>query len=172
MTRQYRPGRYEKNGLPPKPSRGLLDRFVKLIKNQGLAEKDSVKLIPWAKVPIIKFVEVRSGLNVDLSFNNDTGLTAVETFHAWKVTHPIMPILVSIVKQFLMIRGLNDVATGGLGGFSIICLVTSFLQHLPTPSPTENIGRLLVEFFNLYGYMLDRDHVTIRMDPPGYIEKV
>jgi non-canonical poly(A) RNA polymerase PAPD5/7 len=158
--------------LPPKPPRSLLDRFATLLRQQGLAEKGSVVVIAHAKVPIIKFKEARSGLRVDLSFDNDTGLKAVETFQTWRALHPVMPMLVAVVKQFLMIRGLNDVATGGIGGFTIICLVTSLLQHLPNTRPTANLGEILVEFFNLYGYLLDRETVAIRMDPPGYVDKV
>jgi len=76
------------------------------------------------------------------------------------------------VKQYLMIRGLNDVASGGLGGFSTICLVTSLLQHLPAPKQPLNLGQVLVEFFNLYGNLFDRDSVIIRLDPPSYLDKV
>lgn len=172
ITSKFRPGKYGANGLPPPISRKLLGRYHTLIKTYGLAVPDSIKLIPWAKVPIIKFTEARSKLQVDLSFDNDTGITAVETFQAWKTLHPTVPILVSVIKQFLMIRGLNDVAIGGLGGFSIICLVTSLLQHMPGAGANSNVGQVLVEFFNLYGYLLDRQTVAIRMDPPGYIDKV
>jgi non-canonical poly(A) RNA polymerase PAPD5/7 len=123
------------------------------------------------KVNRVKFVDEVSGIRVDLSFNNDTGVAANDTVQKWREQHPAMPILASVIKQFLMIRGLNDVATGGLGGFSIICLATSLLQHLPGSSPV-NLGQALVEFFNLYGNLLDRNIVAIRMDPPGYIDKV
>lgn len=172
LTRSYRPGNVMRNGIPPKPPRKLLERFAALLRNSGIAKPTTVLTIPWAKVPIVKFIDARTGLKVDLSFDNDSGLTANETFQSWKVAYPTMPILVSIIKQFLMIRGLNDVASGGLGGFSIICLVTSLVQHMPGLGPTANLGEMLVEFFNLYGNLLDRDSVAIRMDPPGYIDKV
>lgn len=129
-------------------------------------------MILHAKVPIIKFVERLTGLKIDLSFNNDSGIVANETFEKWKAAYPAMPVIVSVVKHFLMIRGLNDVAVGGLGGFSIICLVTSLVQHLPMATSPTNLGQLLVEFFNLYGNLLDREAVAIRLDPPGYIDKV
>jgi len=83
-----------------------------------------------------------------------------------------MPILVSIIKHFLMMRGLNDVAFGGLGGFSIICLVTSLAQHLPSTGQPPNLGLMLLEFFNLYGNLFNRHDVAIRLRPPSYISKV
>lgn len=81
-----------------------------------------------------------------------------------------MSIIVAVIKQFLMIRGLNDNASGGLGGFATICMVTSLVQNMPTQN--QNLGELLVEFFNLYGNLLNVQDVGIRLDPPGYINKV
>ena len=172
LQHSFRPGTTHASGLPPPPSRSLLNKFAKRLRDKGLARAGTVQLIPFAKVPIIKFLEEVSGLRVDLSFNNDTGVTANDTFQKWKSQHPAMPILVSVIKQFLMIRGLNDVAIGGLGGFSVICLVTSLMQHMPGASPPSNLGQLLVEFFNLYGNLIDKETVAVRLDPPGYIDKV
>lgn len=69
-----------------------------------------------------------------------------------------------------MIRGLNDNASGGLGGFASICMVTSLVQNMPTHK--DHLGELLVEFFNLYGNLLNVQDVGIRMEPPGYFSKV
>lgn len=82
-----------------------------------------------------------------------------------------MPVIVAVIKQYLMIRGLNDVSVGGIGGFTVICLVTSILQHFPS-TKVLNLGEVLVEFFNVYGNLFDRDTVAIRMDPPAYLDKV
>lgn len=171
FTRDYRPNR-----VPDKQDvQSALFFFARHLRRQ-IAKPGTVIPISRSKVPIVKFVDAISDLKVDLCFDNDTGVNAIETFQKWKQEFPVMPILVSIIKQFLMIRGLNDVANGGLGGFSTICLVTSLLQmyphqHAGCPTST-NLGELLLEFFNLYGYILDRDSVVIRLDPPGYMDKV
>ena len=44
------------------------------------------------------------------------------------VDHGVARSLVLLVKAFLNQRGMNEVFTGGLGSYSIICLVVSFLQ--------------------------------------------
>lgn len=168
----FRPSQSGANGLPPAPPRSLLNKFAKRLRDKGLARANSVQLIPWAKVPIIKFIDDVSGLRIDLSFNNDTGVATNETVQRWQSQYPAMPIIVSIIKQFLKVRGLNDVAIGGLGGFSIICLVTSHIQHLPGTTAPSNLGDILLQFFNLYGNLFDRNTVAIRLDPPGYIDKV
>ncbi|EXJ90525.1 hypothetical protein A1O1_03628 [Capronia coronata CBS 617.96] len=167
LTSNYRPGR-----LPTREDgRRVLPHFSRHLRMNQIAKPNSIVVISGAKVPIIKFVDRVSGLKVDLSFDNDSGIVAIDTFQKWKKEYPAMPVIVAIIKQFLMIRGLNDVATGGLGGFSTICLVTSLLQHMPPIKQRMNLGEVLLEFFNLYGNVFDKDSVIIRLEPPGYVDK-
>ena len=142
-----------------------------------VAERGSVECIVSAKVPIIKFVDRITGIRVDMSFENDTGIIANDTFSFWKRQFPAMPILVIVIKQFLMMRDLNDVSTGGLGGFSVTCLVTSLLQNMPRVQtgdviPEHHLGEILVEFLDFYGNQLDISRTGIMMNPPGYFDKV
>ena len=143
-----------------------------ILDREKVAVAGSLQPIAKAKVPIIKFVDAVTGLKVDLSFNNDTGIVANNTFHQWKAQYPAMPILVSVIKQFLMVRGLNDVAFGGLGGLSTICLVTSLLQHHVLPGQIPNLGNLLLNFFHYYGHVFNKQNLAIRLEPPGYVRKV
>ncbi|KAK5047250.1 hypothetical protein LTR84_006772 [Exophiala bonariae] len=171
LTLQHRPGVIPLKGDAKYPLR----TFEKFLRTRKIAEQGSIVAILSAKVPIIKFVDRISGLKIDLCVDNDSGFTAIETVKKWKQEYPLMPHLASIVKQFLMIRGLNDVATGGLGGFATICLVTSFMQLYPrlhaTTGQVVNLGELLLEFFDFYGNVFDKEKVAIRLDPPGYVEK-
>lgn len=151
-------------------------RFADYLRG-SIAQKGSVEAITGAKVPIIKFVDQITGIRVDISFENDTGIIANETFDMWKHQFPAMPVLVTIIKQFLMMRGLNEVATGGLGGFSVTCLVTSMLQNLPRVQtgemiPEQHLGEMLIEFLDFYGNQLDIARTGITMNPPGYFDKV
>lgn len=154
-----------------------MHRFGDHLRKSGFAEADSVEVIPWAKVPLIKFVDQITGIRVDVSFENQTGLTANDTFNAWKSQFPAMPVIVTLIKQFLLMRGLNEVVCGGLGGFSVTCLVTSLLQNLPRFQtgeliPEQHLGEILIEFLDLYGNRLDTARTGITMNPPGYFDKV
>jgi len=153
-----------------------MHRFSNYLR-KTVAEPDSVETIVGAKVPIIKFVDKITAIRVDISFENDTGIIANDTFASWKRQFPAMPILVTLIKQFLMMRGLNEVATGGLGGFSVTCLVTSMLQNMPRVQtgeliPEQHLGEMLLEFLDLYGNQLDIARTGITMNPPGYYDKV
>lgn len=57
---------------------------AKFLGSCGLARPGSVQPIAKAKVPIVKFIDDLTGLKVDLSFNNDTGVAANATFKKWQ----------------------------------------------------------------------------------------
>lgn len=157
-------------------SNGKMRKFGNYLETT-VAERGSVECIPNAKVPIIKFVDRITAIRVDMSFENNTGIVANDTFSLWKGQFPAMPILVTVIKQFLMMRGLNDVATGGLGGFSVTCLVISLLQNMPRVQtgkviPDHHLGEMLIEFLDFYGNQLDISRTGISMNPPGYFDKV
>lgn len=63
------------------------------------------------------------------------------------VDHGAARSLVLLVKAFLAQRGMNEVFTGGLGSYSIICLVISFLQASSRPSSSAAILSRLTFFF-------------------------
>jgi len=158
-------------------SSSSMHRLSRYLQDKKIAELGSIEVISGAKVPLIKFVDRITSLRVDMSFENDTGLVANDTFQSWKQEYPAMPIIVTIIKQFLMMRGLNEVVNGGLGGFSVTCLVTSLLQNMPRVRtheivPEHHLGEILLEFLDLYGNQLDLSRTGIQMQPPGYFDKV
>ncbi|KAL8835708.1 MAG: hypothetical protein Q9170_003210 [Blastenia crenularia] len=157
-------------------TQGAMQSFAAHLERIGLASSGSLEVIHKAKVPIIKFIDQMTGIHVDISFENETGLVANETFSAWKHHYPAMPIITILIKQFLKMRGLDEVVNGGLGGFSVTCLVTSLLQNLPRVQsgevdPEHNLGEMLLEFLDLYGNQFDLARTGISMNPPGYYDK-
>ena len=173
ISDDYRRGGYARLGT----TRSFMYRLAKQLGRAGMTQAESVEVIWHAKVPIIKFVDRLTGLKVDLSFESYTGITALETFQLWRKQFPAMPALVTLVKQFLLIRGLNEVFTGGLGGFSVTCLVVSMLQHLPqiqsgSMNQQHHLGELFMDFLDLYGNKFNLVTTAISMNPPGYFPKV
>lgn len=152
--------------------KGQIYAYAAFIRSTDIPVPGSIETIAHARVPILKFVDKLTGLKVDLSFDNDSGLVANHTFHQWKAEYPAMLPIVAVIKQFLLLRGLNEVVTGGLGGLSITCLVTSLLQHLPHGHLEPNLGSVLMDFFNFYGNSLEFEKVGIRLNPPGFFNKV
>lgn len=142
-------------------------RAARKLESKGVAV--DITVISKAKVPIVKFVDSMTGIKVDLSFENLTGMEAQQTYKEWTRMYPDMVPLVALVKQFLAMRGLNDVHLGGLGGFSIICLVVSYLQLEPK---SANLGESFVNFLDYYGNKFDLARKRIVMNPPHLADKV
>jgi non-canonical poly(A) RNA polymerase PAPD5/7 len=168
---------FEEQGIPMYSNRNMLFGCLRRLEGSGIVRQGTGVCIHKAKVPIIKFVDDLTGIKVDISFENLTGVVANATYDKWKSEYPAMMYLTPIIKQFLMMRNLNEVFTGGLGGFSITCLVISFLQHHPAIQSglmiaERHLGELLVEFLDLYGNKFNMDATGITLNPPGYFPKI
>ncbi|SCV05140.1 LANO_0H00936g1_1 [Lachancea nothofagi CBS 11611] len=159
-----------------KENRNCLYSLASFLKRRKLATQ--VEVIAKARVPIIKFVEPESQIHIDVSFERINGLEAAKVIRGWLNETAGLRELVLIVKQFLSARRLNNVHTGGLGGFSIICLVYAFLQLHPRVlsadiNTKENLGILLIDLFELYGKNFGYDHVAVSVQSDGasYLSK-
>jgi non-canonical poly(A) RNA polymerase PAPD5/7 len=163
------------NGGPPVLQTGTdrnafqktLYKAADRLKRVGIARNTTV--IGKARVPIIKFKDRLTNLDVDISFENLSGVQAQATFDEWKQNYPDMLYLVVLVKQLLVMRGLNEVHTGGLGGFSIICLIVNFIQNT---QKAENLGGCFLNFLKYYGKDFDLARKRIQMNPPRVLDKV
>ncbi|KAF1812885.1 Nucleotidyltransferase [Eremomyces bilateralis CBS 781.70] len=151
-------------------------QFFRTLTRAGLASHTENQIIAKARVPIIKYVDPYTRLNVDISFENLSGVVAIRTYQDWATEFPILNVFVAIIKQFLKMRGLNEVVNGGIGGFSISCLVYSWLKLHPKILskeiiPEQCLGELLMDFFDFYGRDFDVTSTAIQMRPPMYISK-
>ncbi|KAG0649659.1 Topoisomerase 1-related TRF4 [Hyphodiscus hymeniophilus] len=169
--------RYMRGGRPDVgQSNTSLRKFGAFIEREGLNIPGSLEIIFGARVPLVKYVDRLTGLKVDISFENTTGIVANQTFQNWKAEFPAMPILVTLIKHLLSMRGLNEPVSGGIGGFSVTCLVVSLLQTMPqvqsrTMVAEHHLGEILMEFFDLYGHEFNTSTTAIQVDRPGYVSK-
>ena len=167
---------YINTGRPKYHTKKLLYQFSGHLQALDMTFRDEVEIVSKARVPLVKYIDSTTGLKVDISFENTTGVGAIQTFLDWKAQYPAMPMLVTIVKHFLTMRGLNEPVNGGIGGFSVICLVVSMLQLIPQVQsrdlvPEHHLGEMLMHFFDLYGNKFNYETTAIRLNPPAYIPK-
>lgn len=136
----------------------------------------SLMVLDKTSVPIVKFTDRWTEVKVDISFNMQSGLLSAKKIKAFLKQYPLLDKLVMIIKQFLYQRNLNEVYTGGIGSYSLILLIVSFLQHNPRVgdnSEDVNLGILLTEFFELYGRNFNFAKVGIKVDGTGcYFNKM
>lgn len=136
-----------------------------------------VQVIAKAKVPIIKFVTTYARLKVDISLNHTNGLTTASYVNSWLRKWPHIRPLILVIKHLLMQRGMSEVFSGGLGSYSVIIMVISFLQLHPKVQrgeiePERSLGVLLLEFLELYGKNFGYDNCGISIrGRGGYFSK-
>ncbi|KAF9121498.1 hypothetical protein BGW39_010494 [Mortierella sp. 14UC] len=139
----------------------------------------NVEAIIFTKVPIVKFRESRTGIPVDISFNQLDGFKTAAVVQKFMEDMPVLQPMVMLIKQFLKCKPATycQVHQGGLGSFSVTLLVMSFLQMHPRIQarmidPLENLGVLVIEFFELYGLRFNYRAVSISVAQGGsYISK-
>lgn len=168
---------YTYDSIPKYNKRKDLYALSAYIRSRGMAKDDNIEVISRARVPLVKFVDSKTHLKVDFSFEKNDGRRAIQTLLDWQKTYPAMPVIVAVMKQFLMMRGLNEPVSGGIGGLSVTCMVMNLLNQLPQVqstdmAPEQFLGEILMEFLNYYGNHFQYRDVAIRMNPPELFPKV
>uniref|UniRef100_A0A8C0J813 Terminal nucleotidyltransferase 4A n=1 Tax=Chelonoidis abingdonii TaxID=106734 RepID=A0A8C0J813_CHEAB len=152
-----------------------LQLLEQALRKHNVAEPYSIKVLDKATVPIIKLTDQETEVKVDISFNVETGVKAAQFIKEYMKKYSLLPYLILVLKQFLLQRDLNEVFTGGISSYSLILMAISFLQLHPridARRADENLGMLLVEFFELYGRNFNYLKTGIRIKNGGaYVAK-
>ena len=155
----------------------------------ALARRDmaiKIQLIAKARVPIVKFEEVESGHQFDISFDVANGPASAEIVRENMRRFPALRPLTTVLKAFLAQRGLNEVYSGGIGSYALLCMVMAHLQlhnttckstwagsHGASDASEGCLGTLLIDFFELFGRRLNAEEVGISCGGkgPGFFKK-
>ncbi|KAI4322932.1 hypothetical protein L6164_022580 [Bauhinia variegata] len=153
------------SGLP-NPQLGL-SALSMALSQRGIAKK--IQVIRKARVPIIKFVEKRSGVAFDISFDVENGPKAVDYIQEAVTRWPPLRQLCLILKVFLQQRELNEVYSGGIGSYALLAMLIAMLRNLreSQASMEHNLGVLLVRFFDFYGRKLNTSDVGVSCNGAG-----
>ncbi|CAN4087390.1 unnamed protein product [Withania somnifera] len=144
-----------------------LQALSRALSQKGVAKK--IQVISKARVPIVKFVEKRSGISFDISFDVDNGPKAAEFIKDAMSSWPPLRPLCLILKVFLQQRELNEVYTGGIGSYALLVMLIAILQNHRNgqASAEQNLGILLVNFFDIYGRKLNTSDVGVSCNGEG-----
>ena len=154
-----------------------LKKVAQALTAAGIPEEGSIKIIQKARVPIIKYTDARFGYPIDIAFNATSGTESADLIAKEGQRYPALRPLTLLLKQFLEMRGLNEVYTGGLGSYAVTCFVLSFLQIHPLVQaglvrPHENLAVMLMEMFELYGRHFNYEVVGMAVASGGsYYDK-
>ncbi|XP_009581563.1 PREDICTED: terminal uridylyltransferase 7 isoform X2 [Fulmarus glacialis] len=109
----------------------IIEDLAKVLKKQsGLR---NVLPITTAKVPIVKFFHVRSGLEVDISLYNTLALHNTRLLSAYAAIDPRVKYLCYTMKVFTKICDIGDASRGSLSSYAYTLMVLYFLQQRNPP---------------------------------------
>lgn len=144
-----------------------LNALSRALSQKGVAKK--IQVIAKARVPIVKFVEKRSGVSFDISFDVNGGPIAAEFIKNAISKWPELRPLCLILKVFLQQRELNEVYSGGISSYALLAMLMAMLQnHRECQASLErNLGLLLIHFFDFYGRKLNTTNVGVSCKGTG-----
>lgn len=121
----------------------ILKRISGMMRGQGM---ENVKPLMRAKIPIVKFTDPRSGIDVDISINNSLALHNTRLMTHYVSLDQRVKQVAICVKHWALHRHLSDAPSGTLSSYAWSLLV---VQHLQLEGIIPNIqageDRTLVE---------------------------
>ncbi|KAJ3056462.1 hypothetical protein HK097_006781 [Rhizophlyctis rosea] len=139
-------------------------------KIQPKAWSPPLLVIP-ANVPIIKLIDRRTGIPIDISYGQLSGLPAVDYVQN---VDTVVKQMVFLLKQLLKKHKLAETMSGGIGGYGQVLWVDAFVKlrlelcpwrrtgnphSSPTTNPIthNNLGELFLDFCRVFGTEFDSD---------------
>lgn len=138
-------------------SKSPLRTLASALRSEWIDDLKYLEVIENTRVPLVKFITTE-GLAMDISFNQENGPKAALLMKTFLQAMPPLRPLTFVLKYYLASRGLNEPYSGGIGSYMLQLMIVSFLQHRERDSYNNrrpsvyNLGCLLVEFMELYGF--------------------
>ncbi|KAJ3113437.1 hypothetical protein HK100_001978 [Physocladia obscura] len=125
----------------------ILEKVAQQLRDSNSTDNLVVFSIP--RVPVIKLIDRRTSLNIDICYNRVRAIKAMEQVKIWIASVEGLKELVMLVKLFLSSKGLSDSSKGG--GYPIVSLCLAFfnLSHevitftIPTPDSPLPTARII-----------------------------
>jgi len=112
----------------------VLKKLIKALYGlQGGGKIRAVQPVLRAIVPVLKFVDCRSGIECDISIENKDGILKSELIHIFSSIDNRFQKLCYLMKAWAKAHNINSSKDGTLNSLSIILLVAFHLQTRATP---------------------------------------
>ena len=114
-----------------------------MLRVQGM---EDVQIITKAKVPIVKFIDPRSGLNIDISINNTLALHNTRLLSSYAKSDQRVKDLTICVKHWALHRNVSDSANGTLSSYAwSILVIDHLLEQLVVANLQSGEDRVKIE---------------------------
>ncbi len=127
--------------IPSVDEKKAIKKISSMLRGQGM---DSVESITNAKVPLVKFSDPRSGLQVDISINNSLALHNTKLLEAYCKLDKRVKELVTCVKYWALHRNLCDAWSGTLSSYAwTILVINHLIQENVIPNLQQSDNRTI-----------------------------
>lgn len=116
----------EFNGEKPKK---VLNKIARMLRDDGM---EDVTLIAHAKVPIVKFIDQRSKIPIDISINNSLAIYNTNLLKTYSDCDSRVRPFILAIKQWALHRGICNAAYGTFSSYAWTLIA---LQSLQTSNP-------------------------------------
>jgi len=126
---------------------------------------DYMEVIDKAKVPIVKLRFKGCLFTADVCFDQETGPRTGQLIRSVLTSLPEARPLILVIKMFLAQRELNETYRGGVGSYLTFLTVISIVQRARRlrSDAAQNLGELLLAYFDFYGNVLNYNDVGISL---------
>ena len=107
----------------------VLNKIARMLRDDGM---EDVTLIAHAKVPIVKFVDQRSKIPIDISINNSLAIYNTKLLKAYSDCDSRVRPFVLAIKHWALHRGICNAAYGTFSSYAWTLIA---LQSLQTTKP-------------------------------------
>ena len=87
-----------------------------------------LEIISTARVPLVKFTDIESNLNVDICFERESGIIAADEINSLQIQFPALRPLTYFLKYFLWFRNCHEPFRGGMGSYLLQMLIVNLIQ--------------------------------------------
>ena len=127
--------------IPSVDEKKAIKKISSMLRGQGM---DSVETITNAKVPLVKFSDPRSGLQVDISINNSLAIHNTKLLEAYCKLDKRVKELVACVKYWALHRNLCDAWSGTLSSYAwTILVINHLIQENVIPNLQQSDNRTI-----------------------------
>lgn len=129
--------------IPNANQKKVLKRIGGMLRGQGM---ENVQTISRAKVPIVKFVDPRSGLDVDISINNSLAIHNTRLLTEYSNLDDRFREICICIKHWALHRNVSDSVNGTLSSYAwSILVINHLLEQGVLPNLQSGEDRVLIE---------------------------
>ena len=107
--------------------RRVIEQLAELLPNFGMRDIDTVRIT--ARIPIIQFVDEKTGIECDVCVNNPLALRNTRLMRSYSLADIRVREVAYMIKKWSKRRDINDPARSTLSSYGYILTVINSLQH-------------------------------------------